>query len=125
MIVEPRIALETTIVTTKVFVMVTLTLPSVQTATLDGWDQHVVTPVYMAHLTPQDWSVTATRPAIMGGVVTLSAQVTASVTVMGRGPASVIHWLDGVAYSVKSQAVLDIPRLTSSVLVTETVIASP
>ena len=122
---EPLIALETTIVTTKVFVMVTLTLPSVQTATLDGWDQHVVTHGYLAHLTPPDWSVTATRPAIMGRVVTLSAQVTASVTVMGRGPASVIHWLDGMSNSVKSPAVLDIPRPTSSVLDMETVTASP
>lgn len=77
---EHPIAQETTPVTIRVFVMIILTLPNALTASLDGWDQPAVTPVYTAHLTPQVKSVSVTPSVTTAWAVTLSAPAMESAT---------------------------------------------
>lgn len=121
---EHPIAQETTPVIIRVFVMIVLTLPNALTASLDGWDQPVVTPVYTAHLTPQVKSVSVTPPVTTAWAVTLSAPAMESATATDLELASVIHWSDGVEHTVKFQDVPDILKQTLSVRITVIVTAS-
>lgn len=125
MIVEHPTAQGTTPVTIRVFVMIILTLPNVLTASLDGWDQPAVTPVYTARLTPRTKSVNVIPPVTTVWAVTSSALAMESVTATDLEHASVIHWSDGVERTVKFQDVPDIPKQTLSVRITGIVTASP
>lgn len=85
----------------------------------------MVTPVYMAHLTPQVKSVSVTAPVTTAWAVTLSAPAMESATATDLELAFVIHWSDGVEHTVKFQDVPDILKQTLSVRIMGIVTASP